>query len=147
MSRSHWQLYLTLFHFILIIRCRAQCPLGNIQKISLWKHLIKNSWKSYHGSMNILQKSYYSLIFWYHFQCRTVYLTPCMWHHRWQRSSDQWRYRWLSAQDCSNSSALAMELLQSCTKPLVWSNTSVSDRCLISVDPRVFTMLDMGNTA
>ena len=23
-------------------------------------------------------------------------------------------------QDCSNSSALAMELLQSCTKPLIW---------------------------
>ena len=25
-------------------------------------------------------------------------------------------------QDCSNSSALAMELLQSCTKPLIWGH-------------------------
>ena len=35
------------------------------------------------------------------------------------------------AQDCSNSSALAMELLQSCTKPLKWflSPTSNFDGC------------------
>ena len=29
-------------------------------------------------------------------------------------------------QDCSNSSALAMELLQSCTKPSIWSDTYAS---------------------
>ena len=31
-------------------------------------------------------------------------------------------------QDCSNSSALAMELLQSCTKPLIWSVSTLHKR-------------------
>ena len=34
------------------------------------------------------------------------------------------------AQDCSNSSALAMELLQSCTKPLMWHIKQL-DKCSI----------------
>ena len=37
------------------------------------------------------------------------------------------------AQDCSNSSALAMELLQSCTKPPFWTNAGTVLIGLISV--------------
>ena len=35
-------------------------------------------------------------------------------------------------QDCSNSSALAMELLQSCTKPTIWHILGSSKSALIS---------------
>ena len=47
-------------------------------------------------------------------------------------------------QDRSNSSELAMELLQSYTEPLIYqSNTFASDRCLIDVNPRVFAIWDV----
>ena len=40
-----------------------------------------------------------------------------------------------SVQDCSNSNALAMELLQSCTKPSTcWPGMQVSDQCLTYVE-------------
>ena len=56
--------------------------------------------------------------------CKNQYITAmrCLW------STSREICTWFMfdidglAQDCSNSSALAMELLQSCTKPSIWSD-------------------------
>ena len=43
-------------------------------------------------------------------------------------------------QDCSNSSALALELLQSCTKPSIYKNCSSADPVYMQDPNLVITM-------
>ena len=50
--------------------------------------------------------------------------------HRWFSNSMafNWSSHYLNGlvQDCSDSSALALELLQSCTKPSIWTGADLS---------------------
>ena len=61
--------------------------------------------------------------------CQSTILFACgnIWKGAWQSGSCRHKYiDGLVVQDCSNSSALAMELLQSCTEPSIYSIHTIS---------------------
>ena len=62
-------------------------------------------------------------VIWKHAQCRrtkfTYHYHKCPHHTSHTMKKYLTSYRWLLVQDCSNSSANALELLRSCTKPSI----------------------------